>query len=190
MALARYMGSSAGDLGLDRHHLVRSLQAGAVGAGAVVAGYGLARLAPSSVNLFRDERVAFLPTPLALWHLSVRIPLGTVVPEEVVFRGVLPALLASDQDASWLPAALPALLFGLWHVLPSLELARASAGVRRFVGGRAPGAVALAFGVSALAGYVFHLLRQRTGHLAAPVLVHLTTNLVGFVLTRFASGGE
>ena len=185
VVLARSTGASSGDLGLERHHLARSSRTGVVGAGAVVLGYGIALLAPSQLDLFRDERVRLLRTPTALWHLFVRIPLGTVLPEEVVFRGVLPALLGSRHAPSPQRAVLPSLLFGLWHLLPSLELRRASEAVRRSVGEGAVAAVALGFGLSALAGHALHLLRQRTGHLAAPVLVHLATNMVGLVLARF-----
>jgi membrane protease YdiL (CAAX protease family) len=174
LLIARSSGSTALDLGLGRRHLLGSLQAGALGAGIVASGYGLALLSPLESDFFRDESV------------MVRIPLGTVLAEEVTFRGVLPALLAASRGPAWLPGAVSSLLFGLWHVLPSLELARANAAMRRLVHARATGASVLSVGMSTVAGFVLHLLRRRTGHVAAPVLTHLAANTVGFVIARLS----
>ena len=184
--LARFSGSTAHDLGLDRRHLVGSLQAGALGAGIVAAGYGLALLTPLESDLFHDDRVLALPRTTSLWHLMVRIPFGTVLAEEVTFRGVLPALLAAGRGPAWLPGAVSSLLFGLCHVLPSLELARANVAMRRLVHTRAPGVPVFAVATSTLAGLVLHLLRRRTGHVAAPLLTHLAANTLGFVIARLS----
>jgi membrane protease YdiL (CAAX protease family) len=186
LLIARSSGSTALDLGLGRRHLLGSLQAGALGAGIVASGYGLALLSPLESDFFRDERVTVLPRTTSLWHVMVRIPLGTVLAEEVTFRGVLPALLAASRGPAWLPGAVSSLLFGLWHVLPSLELARANAAMRRLVHARATGASVLSVGMSTVAGFVLHLLRRRTGHVAAPVLTHLAANTVGFVIARLS----
>ena len=48
----------------------------------------------------------------------VRIPLGTVVLEEVAFRAVLPALLSPVAAAG---------LFGLWHVVPTARRSTSTA---------------------------------------------------------------
>jgi uncharacterized protein len=186
VVLARSSGSTAHDLGLDRRHLAGSLGAGAAGAGIVAAGYGLVLVTRLESDIFDDERVTVLPTTTSLWHLFVRIPFGTVLAEEVTFRAVLPVLLASCRGPVWLPGAVSSLLFGLWHVLPSLKLARSNAAMRRLVHARATGAAALAVGMSTVAGFVLHLLRQRTEHVAAPVLIHLAANTVGFVIARLS----
>jgi membrane protease YdiL (CAAX protease family) len=188
VALARSAGCDAADLGFERRHLSRSLGVGAVGAGLVAAGYGVVLLTDPGIDMLRDERATSPTTTGAMWQVLVRIPLGTVLAEEVTFRGVLPALLASPGRPRWLPGALSSLLFGLWHLLPSLELSRANAAVGRLAGQETPAVVlALAFGFTTLAGGAFHLLRRRTGHLAAPMLVHLATNVLGFLAARLAA---
>ena len=185
IVVARSAGCDALDMGFDRRHLPHSLRAGAVGAGIVAAGYGMILLTGVARDVFRDERATAISTGTARWHLFVRIPLGTVVAEEITFRGALPALFASSALPAWLPGTLSSLLFGLWHVLPSLQLARANVAVGRFIEKRTSGrGIALAVGITALAGFAFHRLRQRTGHVAAPILVHLATNELGFLAAR------
>jgi uncharacterized protein len=184
VVLARRSGCNAADLGADPRHLRHSLRVGRVGAGMVAAGYGIVWGAPAAADAFRDDRVTSLGTRNALFHLLFRIPLGTVLAEEVAFRGALPALLASPRRPGWLPGALASLLFGLWHVLPSRDLVHANAGLRRVVAPASRSAVVLAVGVTTLAGGALQALRQRTGHLAAPVVVHLATNVLGFLAAR------
>lgn len=201
--LARRSGCNWADLGADPRDLRRGLRVGAAGAGVVVGAYGFLLAAPGAADVFRDERATSVGTRAALWHLSVRIPLGTVIAEEVAFRGVLPALLTSSpllasfpltaslRSPAWLPGAVASLLFGMWHVLPSRSLAKANVGVGRVVGGRTSGyAVALAVATTTMAGGALHLLRQRSGHLAAPVAVHLATNVLGFLGARLVGGAR
>jgi membrane protease YdiL (CAAX protease family) len=190
-AIARSSGVTAAELGADRRHLRCSAGIGAIGAAVVAAAYGFSLVTGVGAAAFKDDRVTSLSTPVALWTVLVRIPIGTVLVEEVLFRGVLPALLTSTRRPHWLPAAVSSGLFGLWHVLPSLHLPSANVAVGRLLGERdrprvATGAVLL----TALAGGVFHSLRMRTRHLAAPVLVHLATNVFGFLGARFFARGK
>jgi membrane protease YdiL (CAAX protease family) len=161
-----------------------------VWAGAVAAGYGIALGAPAAADVFRDDRVTSLGTTSARAHLLLRIPLGTALAEEVAFRGVLPAMLASPRRPAWLPGALASLLFGLWHVLPSRDLVQRNAGLRRVLAPAPRGAVVLAVGITALAGGVLQALRKRTGHLVAPFTVHLATNVLGFLAARASPSSE
>ena len=56
---------------------------------------------------------------VALWRVLVVIPLGTVLPEELAFRGLLLALLGRRYGVV-AGILLSSGLFGLWHVVPSL----------------------------------------------------------------------
>lgn len=129
-------------------------------AAALIVVAGVALVAVVAPALLADRRMAGVDLRGTAWRALVRIPLGTVVLEEVAFRAVLPALLS--------PAAASA-LFGLWHVLPASRTLEVN-GVRR----RA--AVAVAVVLSAGAGVVLWELRVATGGLAAPALVHLAVN--------------
>jgi membrane protease YdiL (CAAX protease family) len=187
VAVVRSSGCEAAELGVDPHHLRRSAQIGVVGAGIVACGYGFALLTGVGADVFRDERVTSLSTPAMMGTVLGRIPLGTVLTEEAIFRGVLPAVLTSYHRRRLPPGVTSSLLFGLWHVLPSLELPTANAAVRRVVGETAPLRVAAAAVASTtVAGLVLHSLRQRTQHLAAPVMVHLAVNVLGVLGVRFA----
>jgi len=96
------------------------------------------------------------------WRALVRIPLGTVVLEEVAFRAVLPALLSPAAAAG---------LFGLWHIVPTAKTLDVN-GVRRHRVVAVTGAV----GVTTVVGLVLWELRVVAGGLAAPALVHVAAN--------------
>ena len=113
----------------------------------------------------------------------MRIPVGTVLWEEIAFRGVLQAALRRVMPG---PAAIAVTsgVFGIWHVRPTAGALRINGlagdrgqamaarrrGRRRDHRGRC--AVLVAAGAS--------------GRLAAPVLLHLATNCGGLV-TAWAS---
>jgi membrane protease YdiL (CAAX protease family) len=71
------------------------------------------------------------------------------------------------------------LLFGLWHVLPTIEVLELNdlySGSSLAFGGAVTGAVA----VTAAAGFGFCWLRLRAGSVLAPVLAHAATNSIAF----------
>jgi len=76
---------------------------------------------PSTRDAFRDARY-HLGWGGAFLTAFLLIPLGTVLFEEVAFRGVLWGLLRRGRGTVTATAVSSA-LFGLWHVLPSLGLA-------------------------------------------------------------------
>jgi uncharacterized protein len=185
VSLARRSGCTTADLGLDSRHLRRSLTVGEAGAGIVASAYAFVLLTQIGKEMLHDERATSADSSTARWVLLTRIPLGTVLAEEVMFRGVLPALFTSSTGPNWLSGTVSSLMFGLWHVLPARELVRANKDAGRFLGAAPAGrAVGLAVMIATLAGGVLHFLRRRTGHLAAPVAVHLAVNEFGYVAAR------
>jgi membrane protease YdiL (CAAX protease family) len=110
----------------------------------------------------------------------VTVPLGTVVFEEVAFRGVLWGLIAQARGPGW-ATAVSSVLFGLWHVLPALQLARTNAALQAAAPGgrRILVAVLGTVAFTTLAGVVFAELRRGTGSLLAPVGLHWATNGLG-----------
>ena len=96
--------------------------------------------------------------------------------EEIAFRGVLRAALRRVMDE---PGAtvVGSAVFGLWHIRPTAE----GLAVNGLAAGRGARVAAVAGVVAgtAGAGAVFSLLRERSGSLAAPVLLHLATNCAG-----------
>ncbi|WP_405088667.1 type II CAAX prenyl endopeptidase Rce1 family protein [Microbispora sp. NBC_01389] len=128
--------------GLTWHELgFRSARAGAATGGAlaaaVAAGYAAGVALPRTRPLFLDQRALALSRRRVLEEAMVQVPLGTVLLEEVGFRGVLPALLGRVLPARTAAAA-SAALFGLWHVLPALDMARANPALGRLAAGEDP----------------------------------------------------
>ncbi|MGH9213293.1 MAG: lysostaphin resistance A-like protein [Acidimicrobiales bacterium] len=170
------------ELGLSRDRLARGVQVGAVVVGLTVAVYLAAAAIPATRDLFDDSRVEGMSLPGVFYRALVRVPLGTVVLEEVAFRGVLPAVLTARigvrAAVGW-----SAGLFGLWHVLPSTDLGDRNPVLDDVFGDASVVlVVALAVAGTAAAGLVLWWLRHRSGSLAAPALAHWSTNGLGYLL--------
>ncbi len=177
--LARRRGTSWDDIGLDPARLRGGLRAGAVSAGLVGSAYLVGLGLPTTRGLFVDERAAGTLRGL-LWRVVIDIPLGTVVLEEVAFRGVLPALVGGSRLRGGLVSSA---LFGLWHILPSIGLSAANAGVGSAVGHLREGVqVGLVVVGTAAGGAMLTAQRRWGGHLVASALAHLATNALGALI--------
>ncbi|MBO3747068.1 CPBP family intramembrane metalloprotease [Streptosporangiaceae bacterium NEAU-GS5] len=167
------------------HTPARGAVIGGALAAAVLAGYAGGVALPHTRPLLHDERALSLSRVRLAEEALVQVPLGTVLLEEVAFRGVLPALLARSLGPRT-AVATSAAMFGLWHVLPAFDMARANPALSG-AGGRT-GSTRLVVGTvagTAAAGLLFHELRRRGG-LLAPALLHVATNSLGFVAARAA----
>ncbi|OCB13763.1 abortive phage infection protein [Mycolicibacterium porcinum] len=145
------------------------LRAGAAAATAVSAGVA----ATSAVPVVRTGmRRKMLPEQPGRW-LALRIPLGTVWPEEAAFRGAL----GKAGAEAFGPAGgqlLQATAFGLSHIADA----------------RAAGEPVIpTVVVTGLAGWAFGWLAQRTAGLAAPMLAHLAINEAGALAALAAQAG-
>jgi uncharacterized protein len=181
LVLAGRVGLTHGELGLGRRELragvVWGAWAVALVAVALVGAVALDDRVPVIARLLADDRAALPPGQLAFQAL-LRIPLGTAVFEEVVFRGALLAAVA--RSVTTLPAILgTSAVFGIWHVPPTIvalqlnDVAVASA--------EGIGAIVGAVLVTTVAGIGFCWLRVRSGSLLAPVLAHWATNALGLL---------
>ena len=179
LLVGRAAGLSWDELGLGRDALARGVWWGAVSAGLVDIVYGIGVAVPAAHRFFRDTRYRVGPGS-AVYMAFVAIPLGTVIFEEVAFRSVLLGLLEVEHGAA-AATIVSSLLFGLWHVLPALDLTRTNpelsgnVGDRRRVWFTVLGTVAF----TVLGGLVFAVLRWQTGSLLGPVLLHWATNGLG-----------
>jgi membrane protease YdiL (CAAX protease family) len=181
-AALRRLGSA--DLGLARATWPAGARLG-VTAGLLVIGAFVVALA---VPALRDLVTA---PPGRTWGggvvvALVVIPLATVVPEELAFRGLLWGDLHrayGDRIATIAASA----LFGLWHVTAALTESPANSAVDAATGAGAGSTALRVVGivvVTALAGAVLAELRRRSGSLLAPALTHWALNGAGtlFVL--------
>lgn len=171
---------SADELGVGRATWLAGVRLGTVAFAVIAGGLVLAGLVSALRGLLADDRTT-VSTGRMLLRVLVLIPVGTVLVEELVFRGVLHGL--ARRLAAPVPAAIGvAVLFGLWHLLP---VWRSSGGDGLADGGAAGGkaaAVAGTFVATFVAGLGFAWLRERSGSVLAPMAAHLATNSVAFAV--------
>jgi uncharacterized protein len=180
LALARVAGLSWAELGLGPGTWRRGLIWSAVIIGAVAVVYAAGAALPVTRDAFRDTRY-HLGWADALLTSLVLIPVGTVLVEEVAFRGVLWGLVRRVRGTA-AATVVSSVLFGLWHVLPSLGLSSDNEAIGDAVGrGRSAQLITVLATVAftALAGVVFCELRRRSGSLLASASLHWATNGLG-----------
>jgi len=203
VALARRRGLSWERMGFTRGR--RGALAGAALTAAVAAGYAVAVAHPRLRPLLHDERALRLSRARLAEEILLQVPVGTVLLEEVGFRGVVYGLVARSHGHR-AATAVSSGLFGLWHVLPALDMLRANPAVAALAAPasgapaaaetftdeapapsvrQAAGAVAATVAATAGAGVLFCALRRRYG-LLAPAMLHTATNSLGYVAARVA----
>lgn len=153
VGVAALSRTSAAELGL--RNTAAGLMWGAAASAIPVLGSAVVAAVPALRRRVRPSE-----DELAEWVLF-RIPVGTVLTEELLFRGVLDA--ASK--------ALSPVFFGLWHIHPA-----------RAAGDTVIGTVV----ATTAAGVVFSWLRARSGSVLAPALLHYFLNASGAVLAHLA----
>jgi membrane protease YdiL (CAAX protease family) len=186
LVIARVQGLPAADLGLARSTWPAGLRWGTAAATLVGAAYALAYLI-TPVRQALPESDGEIGRA-ALWAVLVVIPLGTVLPEELAFRGLVLALLGRRYGVLS-GTLLSSGLFGLWHIGASLGGGPANAAIVGVVGGDAAGTVTRVIATvvfTTLGGVVLCWLRLRSNSLVAPVLAHWTVNALGVIVTLVA----
>jgi membrane protease YdiL (CAAX protease family) len=170
------------ELGLGRS----SWLTGLLWAGAIVlvigAVIGIAGGIPWFHKFFADERHADADGLQTTRKVLLDIPLGTVLIEEFAFRGVLLGLMVQQWSVLWAVVG-TSVLFGLWHILPALEMheSHQEATGHKLV---TVGSTVLFTGLS---GVGFALLRLWTGSLFPPAALHWAANGTGIVVGFFVN---
>lgn len=132
-----------------------------------------------------DRRVAHLKGRGLAYHVLLRIPLGTALVEEVLFRGVLLAAWRAAVTSQVVAASCAAVAFGLWHIAPTVATLRindedaSAARVRRAVTGAVLFTTAAGFGLT--------WLRLESDGLVAPSVLHAGINSTGVMAAVLAS---
>ncbi|GAB89373.1 CPBP family intramembrane glutamic endopeptidase [Gordonia rhizosphera] len=175
----RLAGLQWREMGLSRSEL----RAGVIYAlGAAVAVFGIVSVAvaiPATRQFFLNDR--YDSASSALLAALVVIPLQTVLPEELMFRGVLQGALGRLFGVRG-TLTLGAILFGFWHVSSSLGLTSGNQGLSDVLGSGVAAqiaGIAGAVAATAAAGLVLGWLRWRTTSLLAPVALHWALNATG-----------
>jgi membrane protease YdiL (CAAX protease family) len=179
LVLVRSRGLGWAELGLGREHWKTGMGYALAAVAVVGSVIAVGAMLPWTRPMFLNNHYATLSG--ALIASMIIIPLQTVIPEELAFRGVLHGAL----DRAWGfrgVAAAGSLLFGLWHIATSLGLTASNVGFTRLLGGGVFGMLAGVVGAvlaTAAAGFVFTWLRRRSGSLIAPIALHWSLNGLG-----------
>lgn len=187
LAFARALGLDAAAVGLGRVGLVPGAVVGAaLGLAGAIAAIGALRLvAPAIVG----QQVEYMPlsqvTDVELArHVAVLLPLGTAIPEEFAFRGVLLGGLLRrlrQRDAFMISGT----AFALWHLGVVIVTVDDTT-----LGSPSPWfalAIVVALAVVLLGGSALAWVRLRTRSLATTIALHWFFNaglLLGLSFTR------
>ena len=173
VALGLWAGLDADGLGLSPRRLTDGLRYGGLAFGAVTAVVLLGVAIPATRDAFHSDRADITAGQLLL-QVPVTIPLGTVVVEELAFRGALLGLFRLVMPTARAVVAC-SVLFGLWHV-------PCRAGATSGSNGQVLAAATGTFVATFAAGVAFCWLRIRSGSLLAPAMAHLATNTVALLV--------
>jgi membrane protease YdiL (CAAX protease family) len=179
LVLVRSHGLGWSELGLSREHWKAGAGYALAAVAVVTTVVAIGALLPWTRPMFMNNNYATVSG--ALIASMIIIPLQTVIPEELAFRGVLHGALNRAWGFRGVAAG-GSLLFGLWHIATSLGLTSSNVGFTRIFGGGLLGTVAgvvLAVAATAVAGFVFTWLRRRSGSLIAPIALHWSLNGLG-----------
>lgn len=179
------------EMGLSRERLGAGLGLGGLVSAALAAVMIAGVLIPVTRELFMDER-ANVPFWEMAYKVLIEVPIGTVLLEEITFRGILPAMFAARLEP-WrrrrlIADGIAAVLFGLWHILPSLSLGRSNDEISGEV---APlvlqiGGVTVSVLFTAAIAMGLSWMRNRSDSVAAPAVLHTTANSLGSALAWVA----
>jgi membrane protease YdiL (CAAX protease family) len=179
VGLVRSRGLGWAELGLGRDHWRSGVGYALAAVAVVLSVIAVGALLPWTRPMFMNNHYATVSG--ALIASMVIIPLQTVIPEELAFRGVLHGALNRAWGFRGVAAA-GSLLFGMWHIASSLGLTSSNVGFTRLFGGGVLGMLAgviLAVLATGAAGFVFTWLRKRSGSLIAPIALHWSLNGMG-----------
>lgn len=130
--LVRSRGLGWAELGLSRQHWKSGLVYALAAVALVVAVISVGVLLPITRPMFMNHHYATISG--AVIASMVMIPLQTVIPEELAFRGVLHGALNRAWGFRGVAVA-GSVLFGLWHIATSLGLTSSNVGFTRLFGG-------------------------------------------------------
>jgi membrane protease YdiL (CAAX protease family) len=182
-ALAAKSGAGIEEQGLSPAPVPRGCRYGLAAAVPIVAALGAGLYFERSRTFYRADRITNATAGQAAYEVLVRIPLGTALSEEVIFRGALLAVL-SRYHPQPVATVIDSLLFGLWHIAPTL---RQIDGVSDEPPRQKAVLVAGSVCVTAAAGFALAWLRLRSGSIVAPWIAHSAANVTGYLGVHLAA---
>src|ERR1700753_355326 len=184
VVLLRFSGLGWAELGLGRDHW-KSGAAYALGAVAlVVTVIAVGVLLPLTRPMFMNNHYATMSG--ALVASMIIIPLQTVIPEELAFRGVLHGALNRAWGFRGVALA-GSLSFGLWHIATSLGLTSSNVGFTRLFGGGVVGTLGAVRAVG-WAPVRLTVLHQHSGRAGDPAGAEIRQRPISLTQRIFRGG--
>jgi membrane protease YdiL (CAAX protease family) len=153
----------------------------------VTIAYAIASSFKKTRQAFHDERYAQMSGGRLVFQTLLEVPFGTVLMEEIAFRAVLFSMLARRYGVIW-GLVISSVLFGLWHILPSIGTHESNPALGGVAGeGRKGNVIAVALSVltTSVAGVIFVGLRLVSGSILGPMGLHWATNGLGYFFSFF-----
>ena len=185
LAIGLLDGNTWTDMGLGWWYMLPGLLWAAVSIAGVTAVYLVGASTKKTRRAFHDERIGDLTGGRMMFQALIEVPFGTVLLEEIAFRAVLFSMLCRRYGLVW-AIVISSILFGLWHILPSMGTHEQNPALGSVAGGGRKGnliAVGLSVLTTSLAGVVFVGLRIISGSVLAPMGFHWATNGLGYAFS-------
>ncbi len=180
-------GSTWTDMGLSWRYWLPGLAWAAACIGLITLVYLVGSGFRRTREAFHDDRIGDMSGGKLAFQALIEVPFGTVLLEEIAFRAVLLSMLVRRFDLAW-GVGIAAVLFGLWHILPSIGTHEQNPAMGRMAGTGLRGnivAVTLSVVTTALSGILFAGLRLVSGSVLAPMGFHWATNGLGYGFSWF-----
>jgi len=185
LAIGLLDGNDFTDMGLGFSYLLPGLIWAGISIAAVTLVYLIGSVFKKTREAFADQRIGSLSGGRLLFQSMVEVPLGTVLLEEIAFRAVLFSMLARRFDLIT-AIVISSILFGLWHILPSIGSHVNNPALGGVVGSGRRGhilAVLASVLTTTVAGVLFTLMRIFSGSVIAPMGFHWATNGLGYAFS-------
>jgi membrane protease YdiL (CAAX protease family) len=177
-AFALRQGASLEELGLAPRQVPRGVLYGVAAGIPLGIAAGAGALVSVSLDSYDEASIVARSPRRAAYEVLVRVPVGTALLEEILFRGAMTAIF-SRRRRPVAAAAITSALFGLWHIPPALRgtFPDRGRGVRRLeeVAVWVVGSVV----TTATGGLFLSWLRRKSGSTVAPWLAHAAANGAG-----------
>lgn len=169
-------------MGLGLRHILPGIFVAVIASVVITAATLCISAIPFLRHYFLGDDLAHASGKLIAFEAAIRIPLGTALIEEILFRGVLLGLLLTHYDA-FIAIIISSVIFGLWHIFPTINTLESNDGVAAVMHNkkRKTGSVVGTVVVTFAAGLIFSWLRIIANSIIAPWLVHWSINASGVV---------
>lgn len=187
LAIGLLDGNDFTDMGLGFAYLLPGLIWAVASIVLITLVYFVSSIFRKSREAFADQRIGAMSGGRLAFQALVEVPFGTVMLEEIAFRAVLFSMLARRFGV--IPALIiSSVIFGLWHILPSIGTHENNPALGSVVGGGRRGAILAVLAsvvTTTFAGILFVGMRIASGSVLAPMGFHWATNGLGYFFSWF-----